>query len=134
MLILSDEVYERIHYTATFPRMARAASQQPNAFVNYTLTVGSVGKTFNATGWRVGYLIGPEHLVKHVHHTHNFICYTTATPAQEAAAVGLRAAEAGEFWAKHRQLMEDKVRRFCAVLDELDLPVSVAESTVSFNQ
>lgn len=130
MLILSDEVYERIHYTATFPRMARAASQQPNAFVGYTLTVGSIGKSFNATGWRVGYLIGSEHLIKHVHDAHNLLCYTTATPAQEAAAVGLRGTETDDFWAMNRQLTEDKVRRFCAVLDELDLPVSVAESAV----
>ena len=127
MLILSDEVYERIHYTATFPRMAHAASQNLNAFAEYTLTVGSVGKTFNATGWRVGYLIGPEQLIKHVHSTHNLLCYTTATPAQEAAAVGLRGTESRDFWAKNIHLTEDKVKRFCAVLDELDLPVSVAD-------
>ena len=124
MLILSDEVYERIHYTATFPRMAHVGSQASNAFFNYTLTVGSVGKAFNATGWRVGYLIGPEHLIKHVHNAHTLLCYTTAGPAQEAAAVGLREAETCGFWTTNRWSMEDKVRRFCAVLDELGLPVS----------
>ena len=106
--------------------MARVASPVPNAFFKQTLTVGSVGKAFNATGWRVGYLIGPEHLIKHVHDAHTLLCYTTAGPAQEAAAVGLREAETCGFWASNRQSLQDKVRRFCAVLDELGLPVSQA--------
>ena len=127
VLILSDEVYERIHYTATFPRAALVGSSTPDSFVDYTLTVGSVGKAFNATGWRVGYLLGPEHLIKHVHNAHTLLCYTTAGPAQEAAAVGLREAEKSGFWASNRRTMEDKVERFCAVLDELGLPVSKAD-------
>lgn len=131
VLILSDEVYERTHYTATFPRVSCVGSAAPNAFVNYTVTVGSVGKAFNATGWRVGYLIGPEHLIKHVHSAHILLCYTTAGPAQEAAAVGLREAETCGFWAINRRSMEDKIKRFCAVLDELDLPVSAVCSAVS---
>lgn len=110
--------------------MARAASQHPNAFVGYTLAVGSVGTTFNPTGWRVEYLIGPEHLIKHVHNTHILLCHIAATPAQQAAAVSLQGAATGDFWTQNGQWTFNKVRRFCAVMDELELPVSMADSAV----
>ena len=60
--------------------------------------MGSIGKCFNATGWRVGYVIGPEELVEHVLPAHTLLAYTTAGPAQKAAAKGLRMAGEVGFW------------------------------------
>ncbi|ODV89988.1 hypothetical protein CANCADRAFT_31087, partial [Tortispora caseinolytica NRRL Y-17796] len=52
-LILSDEVYDRLYYTP----FTRIATLSPEISAR-TITVGSAGKTFAATGWRIGWLIG----------------------------------------------------------------------------
>ncbi|KAK0387506.1 hypothetical protein NLU13_5819 [Sarocladium strictum] len=119
VLILSDEVYDSLYYTP----MTRTASLSPEIF-NRTLTVCSAGKTFYATGWRVGFLIGPPHLIKYVSAAHTRICYTSPSPLQEACAVGFREAEKQGFWEQSRRTMAAKIARFCEVCDELGLPYS----------
>jgi len=54
LIILSDEVYDSLYYVP----FTRIATLSPELWER-TLTVGSAGKAFYATGWRVGYLIGP---------------------------------------------------------------------------
>lgn len=49
IIILSDEVYDRLYYVP-FTRMATLSPE----IERLTLTVGSAGKNFYATGWRVG--------------------------------------------------------------------------------
>lgn len=88
-----------------------------------TLTVGSAGKAFYATGWRVGYLIGPPHLVKYVAAAHTRICYSSVSPLQEASAVAFEKAEGENFWEQSRNEMKAKVDLFCKVFDELNIPV-----------
>ncbi|KAL8702625.1 MAG: hypothetical protein Q9201_004203 [Fulgogasparrea decipioides] len=121
IIVLSDEVYERLHYTPSFPRIARLSSE----IAARTISIGSVGKTFNATGWRVGYAIGDENLIKHVQWAHTMLCYVTPGPAQEAAAVAYEQAELEGFWASNEMLFRRKVDSFCQFLDELELPYVV---------
>ncbi|KAI4209030.1 MAG: hypothetical protein LQ351_008003 [Letrouitia transgressa] len=120
ILILSDEVYDRLPYT-TFNRPATLSPE----ISRLTLTVGSAGKNFYATGWRVGYLIGPANLIHYVSAAHTRICYSSVSPLQEAAAVGFEKADELNFWEQSRREMKSKVDRFCAVFDELGLPYSV---------
>ncbi|XP_057166485.1 kynurenine--oxoglutarate transaminase 3 isoform X2 [Ursus arctos] len=81
-LCISDEVYEWLVYTgnkhlkiATFPGMWER-----------TITIGSAGKTFSVTGWKLGWSIGPNHLIKHLQTVQQNSVYTCATPLQEALA------------------------------------------------
>ncbi|XP_047581756.1 kynurenine--oxoglutarate transaminase 3 isoform X3 [Lutra lutra] len=81
-LCISDEVYEWLVYTgnkhlkiATFPGMWER-----------TITIGSAGKTFSVTGWKLGWSIGPHHLIKHLQTVQQNTIYTCATPLQEALA------------------------------------------------
>ncbi|MBZ3891675.1 Kynurenine--oxoglutarate transaminase 3 [Sciurus carolinensis] len=81
-LCISDEVYEWLVYTgnkhlkiATFPGMWER-----------TVTIGSAGKTFSVTGWKLGWTIGPNHLIKHLQTVQQNTVYTCATPLQEALA------------------------------------------------
>lgn len=83
IIILSDEVYDRLYYVP-FTRIATLSPE----IERLTITVGSAGKNFYATGWRVGWLMGPEHLIKHVSAAHTRICYSSVSPLQEACAVG----------------------------------------------
>ena len=91
----------------------------------HVLTVGSIGKAFYATGWRVGYLIGPEALIKPVSTTHTRVCYATPGPAQEAAAVGYEEADSENFWEVSKNDIKRKMYKFNAIWDELGLPVNL---------
>jgi len=122
IIILSDEVYDRLYYVP----FTRIATLSPS-IASLTLTVGSAGKNFYATGWRVGWLIGPEHLIKYVSAAHTRICYSSVSPLQEAAAVGFEDAEKEGFWERSKEEMHAKMKRFCAIFDELGLPYSDPE-------
>lgn len=85
MLVISDEVYERITYDgvkhyclASFPEMRER-----------TLVIGSFSKTYAMTGFRVGYLYGPEELIAPVVLAHQFCVACVDGPAQYAAAEAL---------------------------------------------
>lgn len=119
IIILSDEVYDRLYYVP----FTRIATLSPEVAA-LTLTVGSAGKNFYATGWRVGYLIGPEHLIKYVAAAHTRICYSSVAPLQAAAAVGFEKADEVGFWDQSRAEMRAKMDKFCEVFDELGIPVS----------
>ncbi|KAI9665688.1 MAG: hypothetical protein M1821_003622 [Bathelium mastoideum] len=122
ILILSDEVYDRLYYTP-FTRIGTLSKE----LADLTLTVGSGGKNFYATGWRVGWLIGPEHLIKHVSAAHTRICYSSVSPLQEATAIGFERADEMGFWEESKREMKGKMDRFNQVWAELGLPYSDPE-------
>ncbi|MCJ1338373.1 hypothetical protein MMC09_003660 [Bachmanniomyces sp. S44760] len=117
ILILSDEVYDRLHYVP----FTRIATLSPEA-AKLTLTVGSAGKNFYATGWRVGWLIGPENLITPVSAAHTRICYSSVSPLQEACAVAFERADSLNFWTESATSMHSKITRFVSIFDELGLP------------
>ncbi|KHJ35935.1 putative aminotransferase class i and ii [Erysiphe necator] len=122
ILILSDEVYDRLYYVP-FTRIATLSPE----IENITLTVGSAGKNFYATGWRVGWLIGPSHLIKHIATAHTRICYSTVSPLQEAAAVGFEDADKYNFWDSAKQQMKHKMDLFNQIWIDLELPFTDPE-------
>lgn len=82
IIILSDEVYEHIIFddhkhqsVSKFPELAKRS-----------LIVGSFGKTFHATGWKVGYCVAPEYLTKEFRKIHQFNVFSVNTPIQYAIA------------------------------------------------
>ncbi|VVC26954.1 Hypothetical protein CINCED_3A015005 [Cinara cedri] len=84
VLVISDEVYEWLVYKptqhiriATLPEMWQR-----------TITIGSAGKTFSMTGWKLGWAYGPSYLMKNLCVVHQTAIYTCATTVQEAAARG----------------------------------------------
>ncbi|KAK2606984.1 hypothetical protein N8I77_005698 [Diaporthe amygdali] len=122
IIILSDEVYDRLYYVP-FTRIATLSPEVEKI----TLTVGSAGKNFYATGWRVGWLMGPAELIQYVSAAHTRICYSSVSPLQEACAVGFEKAEAEGFWDECVKDMKGRVDRFNAVFEELGLPYSEPE-------
>ncbi|XP_017316000.1 kynurenine--oxoglutarate transaminase 1 isoform X1 [Ictalurus punctatus] len=83
VICISDEVYEWLTYDgaqhikiASFPGMWE-----------HTVTIGSAGKCFSATGWKLGWAIGPGHILKHLQSIHQNSVYHCPTPTQEALAV-----------------------------------------------
>lgn len=122
IIILSDEVYDRLYYVP-FTRIATLSPE----IANLTLTVGSGGKNFYCTGWRVGWLIGPDHLIKYVSAAHTRICYSSVSPLQEATAIGFEEADKHGFWDETKKEMKAKMDLFNQIWEELGLPYSDPE-------
>ncbi|MGM9470980.1 aminotransferase class I/II-fold pyridoxal phosphate-dependent enzyme [Pseudarthrobacter sp. YS3] len=83
-LIITDEVYEHLTFGADHIPVATL----PGA-AERTITISSAGKTFSFTGWKIGWLTGPEHLVAAVRTVKQFLTYSSGTPFQAAIATGL---------------------------------------------
>ncbi|MGH3605391.1 MAG: pyridoxal phosphate-dependent aminotransferase [Pseudonocardiaceae bacterium] len=123
LLVITDEVYEHLVFggaphlpIATFPGMAQR-----------TLSVSSAGKTFSVTGWKIGWVCGPAHLVAAVRAVKQFLTFVGGAPLQPAVAHALRA-EHG--WvAEHRAALQDKQRRLAAGLRAAGFGVLRSEGT-----
>ncbi len=89
LLILSDEVYEHLIYD----HHRHLPIYQNSELQKRTLAVYSFGKTFHATGWKIGYCIAPEHLTKEFRKVHQFVTFSTNTPFQKAIAEHLKIPE-----------------------------------------
>ena len=83
--VVTDEVYEHLVYE---PYHHVYMSSLPGMF-EHTITCNSLSKTFSITGWRLGYLIGPENVVEAARKVHDFLTVGAAAPLQEAAVAGL---------------------------------------------
>lgn len=80
--IISDEVYEHITLDG---RQHESVLKYPNLFKRSFVTF-SFGKVFHTTGWKMGYCVAPEKLMKEFRKIHQFICFTCNTPMQMALA------------------------------------------------
>ncbi|MFT4306665.1 MAG: pyridoxal phosphate-dependent aminotransferase [Microbacterium sp.] len=85
-LIVTDEVYEHLVFDGV--RHVPIATE-PGAWER-TVTISSAGKTFSATGWKIGWLSGPADLVDAVLAVKQFLTYVNGAPFQPAIATGLR--------------------------------------------
>jgi len=82
IVVLSDEVYEHLIYDG---ESHESVCKYPG-LVERSFVIGSFGKTFHATGWKMGYVLAPENLMKEFRKSHQFIVFTCNTPVQHAIA------------------------------------------------
>lgn len=77
-----------------------------------TITISSAGKTFSATGWQVGWCIGPERLIAPIHQLLPYVQFCASTVIQEALARALpRADEPYEGYASYYEYLKAKYTR-----------------------
>ena len=82
IFVLSDEVYEHIVFDgAPHQSVLRHAELAARSFV-----VSSFGKTYHCTGWKIGYCIAPPALSAEFRKVHQYLTFSTFTPAQWAFA------------------------------------------------
>jgi methionine transaminase len=82
IVIVSDEVYEHIIFDGVqHESMARHPELAARSFI-----VGSFGKTYHITGWKVGYTVAPAWLMAEFRKVHQFVTFATNTPVQYALA------------------------------------------------
>ncbi len=82
IIVLSDEVYEHLVFDG---RLHESVCRHPR-LAERSLVTCSFGKTFHATGWKTGYCIGPDYLMKEFRKVHQFTVFCTNTPVQMAIA------------------------------------------------
>lgn len=82
IFILSDEVYEHILFDNNrHESISKSIKLAKKAFI-----ISSFGKTYHATGWKVGYCAAPAYLTKEFRKIHQFVVFAVNTPVQYAYA------------------------------------------------
>src|SRR6476469_8687051 len=113
LLVISDEVYE--HYvTGENPHIPIA--RLPEMWER-TITVNSFSKSWNISGWRLGYAYGPGNLLATINNAANVIYVCPATPLQAALSRVLMADEA--YYSRLRDKFDEKRRTFSEGLTNL---------------
>ncbi|MFB6347509.1 MAG: pyridoxal phosphate-dependent aminotransferase, partial [bacterium] len=82
-VILADEVYEHLFFEG---KRAYTPLASFDGARERTIWLGSAGKTFNATGWKIGWALAPADLTRSIRSSHQFTTFCTATPLQHAVA------------------------------------------------
>ncbi len=123
LIVVADEAYEHLWFDGhphvpitTRPGMAER-----------TITIGSGGKCFSVTGWKVGWATGPEHLIAAVKVARQHLSYVSGGPFQPAIAAGLRLPET--YFDELRRAMQRSGHRLCDGLAELGFAVADPEGT-----
>ena len=104
ILIVSDEVYEHIVFDGyRHESMVRYPELAARSFV-----ISSFGKTYHATGWKMGYCLAPKELTVEFQKVHQFVTFASHTPTQYAYAEFMEQKEKyltlPEFYQKKRDL------------------------------
>jgi methionine aminotransferase len=100
LLLLSDEVYEYITF-----ELPHLSAHQNELLQQRSVVVSSFGKTFHITGWKVGYLVAPENLMREIKKVHQFLVFSVNSIAQKTLAdyMGLvDVASLGKFYQEKR--------------------------------
>lgn len=110
IIVLSDEVYEHL----IFDRKKHQSLCAYKGLADRSIIVASFGKTFHATGWKMGYAMAPKKLMKEFRKTHQFIVFTVNTPIQYAIADYMQNEEnyknLGSFYQKKRDYFLDLIK------------------------
>lgn len=124
---ICDEVYEHLVFDGRshIPLITRPGMR------GRCLKIGSAGKTFSLTGWKVGYVLGAPELVQPVTKAHQFLVFTTPPNLQAAVAYGLGKEEA--FFTGLAAHMQAKRDRLAEGLRGLGLSVLDAQGTYFVN-
>jgi N-succinyldiaminopimelate aminotransferase len=123
VLVICDEVYEHLTFDdaehlplATFPGMR-----------DRTIRISSAGKTFSATGWKIGWALSTPELISGITAVKQFLTYVSGAPFQPAVA---RALNEGDDWVERaRQQLQDKRDRLAAGLRDVGLTPVVPRGT-----
>lgn len=121
--VVTDEVYEHMVYA---PYRHTCMASLPGMY-DHTITCNSLSKTYSITGWRLGYLIGPEEVIEAAKKVHDFLTVGAAAPLQEAAVTGLNFPDS--YYENLLKIYTEKRDYFLKGLDEIGLKHNVPQGT-----
>ena len=121
--VVTDEVYEYMVYAPSFHTVMAGIP----GMAECTVTCNSLSKTYSITGWRLGYMIGPEPVLEAARKVHDFLTVGAPSPLQEAAVVGLGFDEG--YYEDLNRLYHEKRDYFLAGLDRIGLKHNTPQGT-----
>lgn len=115
--VLSDEAYEWMTYDG---RQHHRIATLPHMW-EHTITLGSAGKTFSVTGWKIGWAIAPPDVTRALLMAHQWIPFTISTPCQEAVAAAFAMAPQQDYFRWLREMYQAKRDQLLAALNAAGL-------------
>jgi aminotransferase len=113
VVAITDEIYEHIVYDGR-PHVALAGL---DGMRERSVTISGMSKTYAVTGWRVGTMIAPPHLMHAFRQVHDYVSIGAAAPLQEAGAFAYRMPRA--YYAKLAADYQARRDRLCSALLEV---------------
>lgn len=136
-VVVTDEVYEHLRFEGAHVSLAAGSTAAGSTLLEAplaaalrerTLVVSSASKTLRATGWRIGWVTGPEALIRGARTVKTYLSHSPAAPLQRAVAVGIRGLHP---WAQ--ELAAEQGERTALVAQALrDLELEVARPSGSY--
>ncbi len=83
-IIVTDEVYEHLTFEISHVPIATLPGARDR-----TVSISSAGKTFNTTGWKIGWITAPHELIEAITAVKQYLTFVNGAPFQPAIAVGL---------------------------------------------
>jgi N-succinyldiaminopimelate aminotransferase len=123
LIVVSDEAYEHLWFDSN---VHIPISTLPGMF-NRTITIGSGGKCFSFTGWKVGWASGPRPLISAVKAVRQHLSYVSGGPFQLAIAKGLGLPD--QYFTEFRRDLSVKRDQLSAGLAEIGMRVIPTEGT-----
>lgn len=123
LVAIADEVYEHLIFDGRRHNTLFALPEVRDRVVR----IGSAGKTFSVTGWKVGYLFADAKLLAPISRAHQFITFTTPPALQAAVAFGLGLPDA--YFAGLRSALQQRRDVLVAGLRETGFAVDDVDAT-----
>ena len=120
ILLLADEVYENITF-----KEKHISAHKREKLLNRCVMVSSFGKSFHVTGWKVGYLVAPEYLMKEIKKVHQFLVFSVNSICQIAISEYLDIVSVSEIG----KLYQDKRDYFRQLLKDSRFKLMPCEGT-----
>ncbi len=110
LVVVSDEVYERI----IFDLLPHESVLKYPGLASRSVAVFSFGKTFHATGWKIGYTVASLVLTREIRKAHQFITFSVNTPIQYALATYMGRPDnylgLGKFYQQKRDFFLEQIK------------------------
>lgn len=115
LFVLSDEIYSELSYAGDHVSIASLPGMAER-----TVVINGFSKSYAMTGWRLGYAVGPEEVIKQMVKVHQFVIMCAPTTSQYAAVEALRNGD--EDVARMRQSYDERRRFLVKELREIGIP------------
>lgn len=116
--IIADEVYDRLAFDAPHVSIASLPLMRER-----TVTIGSAGKIFSVTGWRIGWTVAPPAFSAALRAGHQWIPFCATVPVQEAVAVALEAAQTNGYYGALNAQLKAARDYFVPILERVGFEV-----------
>ncbi len=126
--VLSDEAYDRLVYGVEHLRIASLPGMSER-----TVTIGSAGKMFSVTGWRIGWAISSAPIAAAIRRGAQWVPFAAATPVQEAIAIALEETKTNNYFANFQSEMLERRDFLANILTSAGLSIWLPEGGYFIN-